>query len=60
MPETNPIERMVSVVITIVIDSVPNSQVAPLEEQAFQVGDEWGARVNVQKGEPRPTLTSRP
>lgn len=46
-------ERMVSIVITIMIDSVPNSQVGALEEQAFQVGDEYGARVNVSKSEPR-------
>jgi hypothetical protein len=45
--------RKVSLVITIVIDSVPSDEVAALEEQAFQIGDEWGARVNVSKAEPR-------
>lgn len=48
-------ERKVSLVITIVIDSVPISEVGDLEEQAFQIGDEWQARVNVNKSEPRPT-----
>lgn len=49
-------ERNVSLVITIVIDSVPASEVAGLEEEAFQLGDEWGARVNINKAEPRPTF----
>ncbi len=47
-------ERRVSLVITIVIDSVPVSEVSDLEEQAFQLGDEWQARVNINKAEPRP------
>ena len=46
-------ERMVSVLITIRIDSVPLSAVADLEKQAFDVGDEWGASVDINKGQPR-------
>ena len=46
-------ERKVSITITIRIDNVPASEVAALEEQAFQVGDEWGAQVDINKGAPR-------
>lgn len=46
-------ERMVSVLITIRIDSVPLSAIADLEEEAFKVGDEWGASVDINKGQPR-------
>lgn len=54
--KTNPEERRVSVVITIRIDAIPLSEVAEIEKQAFDVGDEWGAVVNVNKGAARPAL----
>lgn len=49
-------DRKVSVIITIRIDSIPLSEVAAIEKQAFDVGDEWGAVVNVNKGAARPAL----
>ena len=53
---TKPADRPVSVIITIRIDSIPLSEVAEIEKQAFDVGDEWGAVVNVNKGAARPAL----
>lgn len=41
--------RSVQLIINIVIDSVPADEVAALKEQAYQLGDEWGARVNVNE-----------
>ena len=49
-------KRMVSMVITIILDAVPNDETPALEEQALQVGDEWGARVNISKAEARGVL----
>lgn len=48
-------ERNVSLIISIRIDSVPLSEVAALEAQAFDLGDEWGAQVDINKGAPRGT-----
>lgn len=56
--DKQPEERRVSITITIRIESVPASEVAALEEQAFQVGDEWGAQVDINKGAPRGNLPS--
>lgn len=49
--------RMVQLVINIVIDAVPLDAVNALKEQAYQLGDEWGARVNVNE---TPTRTVTP
>lgn len=55
MPENNkPVDREVSLIITIRINSIPSSQVAQIEEEAFRVGDEYGAQVDINKGVARP------
>jgi len=46
-------EREYSLTITIRIDKMPASEIATLEEQASQLGDEWGAVVDINKGAPR-------
>ena len=47
------VEREYSLTITIRIDKLPASEIAQLEEQASQLGDEWGAVVDINKGAPR-------
>lgn len=46
-------ERMVSMIITIRIDSIPLSEAQKIEEEALRVGDEWGADTDINKGAPR-------
>ena len=50
-------EREYSLTITIRIDRLPASQIVKLEEEASQLGDEWGAVVNIFKDAPRETIT---
>jgi len=55
MAENNQVnDRLVSLLITIRIDSIPASQVAQIEDEAFRVGDEFGAQVDINKGAARP------
>lgn len=49
-------EREYSLTITIRIDRLPASEIAKLEEEASQLGDEWGAQVDINKGSPRGAL----
>lgn len=46
-------ERRYSLTIVIRIDALPASEIAKLEEEASQLGDEWGAQVDINKGAPR-------
>ena len=51
--QTDQKERLVSLLITIRIDAIPASQVQAIEEEAFRVGDEFGAQVDINKGAAR-------
>lgn len=47
-------ERHVSMIITIRIDDLPLSEAQRIEAEALQVGDEWNAQTEINKGDPRP------